>query len=138
LGARRLHREHGAGFYRLAVDMHDAGAALRGVAADMRSGKPEILTQEMYEQRPVLDRARYFPAIHYQRYVRHGSSLISGPEFPDAPIPDRNGAWICTTAVTGGTAIRMPFAMGPSYCTFDRRPPPTQVAKREFAGNDGQ
>src|SRR5262245_391732 len=30
--------EHGAGLARMAVDMDDAGAALRGVAADMRAG----------------------------------------------------------------------------------------------------
>src|ERR1700694_492683 len=33
----RLPGEHGAGFARLAADMHDAASALRGVAADMRS-----------------------------------------------------------------------------------------------------
>ena len=38
VGALELQREHGAGFHRLAVDMHDAGAALRGVAADMGAG----------------------------------------------------------------------------------------------------
>ena len=36
----RHHRQRGAGFHRLAVEMHDAGAALRGVAADMGAGEP--------------------------------------------------------------------------------------------------
>src|SRR6202034_3676912 len=30
----RHHRQRGAGFYRLAVEMHDAGAALRSIAPD--------------------------------------------------------------------------------------------------------
>ena len=37
------HRERRAGFDGLAVQMHDTGAALRGVAADMGAGQPQIL-----------------------------------------------------------------------------------------------
>ena len=43
---------------RLAVDMHDAGAALGGVAADMGAGQPQILAQELDQQRARLDIAR--------------------------------------------------------------------------------
>src|SRR5207253_4241728 len=42
VAAGGLRRQHGAGFYRAAVDMDDAGAALAGVAADMRAGQIEI------------------------------------------------------------------------------------------------
>ena len=45
----RHHRERGAGFDRLAVEMHDAGAALRGVAADMGTGQPQILAQKLHQ-----------------------------------------------------------------------------------------
>src|SRR6185437_9066266 len=38
VGAFQLQRQHGAGFHRLAVDVYDAGAALRRVAADMGAG----------------------------------------------------------------------------------------------------
>src|SRR5204862_194882 len=43
--------EHGAGFDRLAVDMDDAGAALRGVAPDMGACQTQTLAQ-------VLDQPR--------------------------------------------------------------------------------
>ena len=48
-------REHGAGLDRASVDMDDAGAALRGVAADMRAGQAEILAQELHQQRARVD-----------------------------------------------------------------------------------
>jgi hypothetical protein len=34
--------------------MDDAGAALRGIAADMRAGKAEIFPQEVNQKRSVL------------------------------------------------------------------------------------
>jgi hypothetical protein len=49
LGALALQGEQGAGLRRNAVDMHDAGAALRGVAAHMRAGKPKIFAQELHQ-----------------------------------------------------------------------------------------
>ena len=55
VGAFELQREHGAGLHRLAVDLHDAGAALRGVAADMRAGEPQILAQQLHQQRARID-----------------------------------------------------------------------------------
>ncbi len=39
----------------LAVDMHDAGAALAGVAADMGAGQAEFLAQQFDEERAALD-----------------------------------------------------------------------------------
>ena len=55
LGALALEREHGAGLDGDAVDMHDAGAALGGVAADMRAGEPQVLAQELHQQRARFD-----------------------------------------------------------------------------------
>src|SRR5579871_680357 len=46
-GAVRLAREHRAGFDCPAIDVNNAGAALAGVAADMCSGQPERLAQEI-------------------------------------------------------------------------------------------
>ena len=48
--AVRLSREHRAGLDRLAVDHHGACAALRRLAADMRAGQAEHLTQIMHEE----------------------------------------------------------------------------------------
>ena len=39
LGAVRLHGEHGAGLHRFAIEIDGAGAAMAGVAADMRAGE---------------------------------------------------------------------------------------------------
>jgi hypothetical protein len=44
-------RQRGAALHRLAVDMHDAGAALAGVAADMGAGQAEVFAQELNQQR---------------------------------------------------------------------------------------
>src|SRR4029079_2536323 len=41
---------------RAAVDVHRASAALRGVAADVRSGQLQLLAQELDEQRARIDR----------------------------------------------------------------------------------
>ncbi len=49
------HGEHRAGFDGAAVHMDDAGAALAGVAADMRAGQVQMLAQEIDEQRAVFD-----------------------------------------------------------------------------------
>jgi hypothetical protein len=42
IGAFELQRQNRAGLDRLAIDVHDAGAALRGVAADMGAGEPQM------------------------------------------------------------------------------------------------
>jgi hypothetical protein len=70
-GASRLAGKHGARFHRAAVDMHDAGAALAGIAADMGAGEIEVIAQEMDEQRPILHVDRDGPAVHRQRDFRH-------------------------------------------------------------------
>src|SRR5689334_20846169 len=44
-GAVRLHREHGTGLHRLAVDVYDTGATLAGIAADVRSRQSEMFAQ---------------------------------------------------------------------------------------------
>src|SRR5690349_466280 len=55
LAAVRLHGEHGARLHRLAVEVHGAGAAVAGVAADVGSGHAEILADEVHEQEARLD-----------------------------------------------------------------------------------
>src|ERR1700733_9909715 len=49
------HRQRGAGFDRLAVQMHHTGAALRGIATDMGAGEPQILAQELHQKRAGID-----------------------------------------------------------------------------------
>src|SRR5690606_35434552 len=66
-----LDRQHSAGLGRTAVYMHDAGAALTRVAADMGTGEPEILSQELHEQCPWLDVGRDAFPVHRHRNSRH-------------------------------------------------------------------
>ena len=78
LRAGSLGGQHGATLHRLAVDMHDARAALRRVAADMRAGQTQVLPKEMDQQRPVLHVAAHLAAINNHRYFGHGTSLPLG------------------------------------------------------------
>jgi len=50
-----LDGEHRAALHRLAVDVDRAGAALTCIAADVRPGEPEVVTEVMHEQEPGLD-----------------------------------------------------------------------------------
>jgi hypothetical protein len=53
--------------------MHDAGAALRSVAADMRTGEPQVLAQKLNEQGARVDLATDGLAVH-----RHGNGYRLG------------------------------------------------------------
>ena len=55
VGAVGLHREDRAGLRAAAVDEDGAGAALAGVAADVRAGQAQLLAQEVDEQHAGLD-----------------------------------------------------------------------------------
>jgi hypothetical protein len=55
VGPLRLHGEHRAGLHRLAVHVHGAGAALRGVAAHVRAGETQVLAEVGDEERARLD-----------------------------------------------------------------------------------
>ena len=55
VGAVGLDREHRARLDRPAVDVDGAGAALAGVAADVRAGQVEVLTQGLDEEPSRLD-----------------------------------------------------------------------------------
>ena len=47
--------QHRAGLGGPAVEMDDAGAALAGVAADVRAGQAQVLAQVLHEQRARID-----------------------------------------------------------------------------------
>src|SRR5258706_15524060 len=55
LGAVGLHREHRAGFDRLAVEVHRAGAAMDRIAAHVRARHPEHFGDKVHEQKARLD-----------------------------------------------------------------------------------
>src|SRR3989442_397426 len=50
-----LHGEHRARLHRATVEEHRAGAAVGGVAADVRAGHPEVLAEEMDKERARID-----------------------------------------------------------------------------------
>ena len=72
VGAFELPGEDGAGLHRLAVHMHHAGAALRGVAADMRAGEPQVLAQELHQQGARIDITGDGFAVHRHCDGGHG------------------------------------------------------------------
>src|SRR5690349_8219853 len=76
LGALHLQREHRARLHRAAVHVHRARAALRGVAADVRAGEPELLADELHEQRARIHAAGHGLAVDRQRNGNvHGVSF---------------------------------------------------------------
>jgi hypothetical protein len=66
-----LSRERRARFDGAAVDMHDAGAALAGIAADMGPGQVEVVAQEMHKKRAVLAIHRNRVAVYCEFDRRH-------------------------------------------------------------------
>lgn len=64
-----LNGEHRATLHRASVDVDDAGATLAGIAADVRPGHAEILSQHLDEQRARfnLGRDRYSVEIETDR-----------------------------------------------------------------------
>src|SRR5271165_1903120 len=70
-------RQRRAALDRLAVDMDDAGPALRRVAADMRAGEPQMIAQKLHEQRPWIDLGRHLPAVYRHRDMNHSQILLN-------------------------------------------------------------
>jgi hypothetical protein len=84
VGAGGLSGQHGAGFDRPALDMDGEGAALAGVAADMRPGQIEIFAQQMDIGYPAAGETQA-NSIR----VPPGSRTI---KCTLGPLPDRSGA----------------------------------------------
>jgi hypothetical protein len=61
-----LSRQDRARFDCAPIDMDDAGAALTGVAADMRTRQIEIIAQKMDKERAVFDIDRNRLTVHGQ------------------------------------------------------------------------
>src|SRR5215510_6699496 len=78
VGALDLPGEDGTRLHRLAVHMHHAGAALRGVAAHMGAGEPQVLAQELDQQRARIDVTGDGLAVHRQSDGGHDYLLGSG------------------------------------------------------------
>ena len=74
LGSVGLRGPHRAGFDRRVAELHRAGAALGGVAADVGSGEPEFVAQEVHQQRACWDGCGAFVAVDGYRHRHHAAS----------------------------------------------------------------
>lgn len=71
-GALGLQRERVAAFDRFAVEQDRTGAALCSVAANVGSGKPQVIAQKMHKQRARFDlgggRFAIYCGVHFHRH----------------------------------------------------------------------
>src|SRR5262249_37602111 len=72
--ARGLHRQHGAGLHRRPVEEDGAGPAVGGVTADVGAGQPELIAEEVHQERPRLHLVLVRLAVHrdLDRVRAHG------------------------------------------------------------------
>ena len=64
LGPVGLHGQDGARLHGHAVHQHGAGAAVRGVAADVGAGEREVVADQVHQQEPRVDGGRVRFAVH--------------------------------------------------------------------------
>src|SRR2546426_5168853 len=72
LRALGLDREDGAGLHGLAIEQHRAGAAVGGVAADVRAGQAQVLAEQVDEKQSRLDLHAVRSAVDGQLDVMRG------------------------------------------------------------------
>ena len=72
-------RKDRAAFHQLAIHMHDTGATLRRVAADMRAGKPQSIPQVGGQQRPPFRLGRHGAAVHGHAHFGHSYPPLGYP-----------------------------------------------------------
>jgi hypothetical protein len=58
------------------LDVDDTGAAVAGIAADVRPGQLQLVAEQLDEERARLDHHRDLLAIHLQSDPTHGSSKL--------------------------------------------------------------
>jgi len=75
-----LEGQCGARFYGLAVDVHDAGAALAGIAAHMGAGKSKVFAEEAGEERARFDVGAALLTIYDHCNFGHEVLLVGGKE----------------------------------------------------------
>ena len=98
-GAVGLHREHRAALHRDTVEVHRAGTAAAGVAADVRAGEIEVVAQQVDEQSPRGHVSLEGHAVH-----RDGDDLARGRCGHAHPFA-RSDA--CRTARTADVSARL-------------------------------
>src|SRR6056297_2298435 len=71
LGPFSFARKDRTGLYRLAIHMHETGAALAGVASPMGAGETQIFPPEVNKKRPALYFSGDVLAVHSHADLRH-------------------------------------------------------------------
>src|SRR5262245_1003530 len=106
LGTLGLNGEHRAALYRLAVEIDRTGAAMGGVAADVRASQIEMFAEVVDEQRARLNEAVDLMAIHAQPHLGlcHGVVPRSGPF--NQPLPRSNARLSARSTITPPTEVR--------------------------------
>ena len=102
LMAVRLHRQQQAGTHRLAVEEHRAGTADPVLAADVSPGQPEVLTQEVGEERPGLGVPLAGLPVH-----PHADRQVMGSTIAQAAPPARSTAVANARPVSTPTRCRV-------------------------------
>jgi hypothetical protein len=74
--ARSLNRQYCARFHRHSADLNDARPALAGIATDMRSSKPKLITQKLYEKCSGLNIGLVRLAVHCKAYLGQLNLLL--------------------------------------------------------------
>ena len=62
-GAHHLNREYRAALNRAIIDVYDARAALTGIATNVRTRLPEVVADQVHQQRAVFDLGAYRVAV---------------------------------------------------------------------------
>src|SRR5712671_1013154 len=136
-----LYRQHRARLHRLAVQEHRAGAAVGGVAADVRPGQPQILAEQMDQEQPRLDVDSMTRAVHPQFDVMpghgHRPPARSTAFFSARPASTRAISRLYSTdprrsAVgdAASAALRAASAMLASFALLPMRKSSAAVARR--------
>ena len=68
------HGERRARLHAFAIHMHHAGAALAGIAADMRAGHAELFAQQFHQKCAAFNFSGMGLTIHGQSHLRHSAS----------------------------------------------------------------
>ena len=125
LGAVGLDREDRAGFRAPAVHEDGAGAALTGVAPDVRAGQAQLLAQEVDQEHAGVDVSLARLAVHGHRDLDH-VCLLSGKghraKWPSTP--ERSGALSCGDVMVGIDHFTSSFSpaltRSPTHCPSTR------------------
>jgi hypothetical protein len=103
IAAVGLHGQHGAGLHRAAVQVDGAGAAVAGLAADMRAGETDLLAQEMDQQGARLHQSFDLAAVEGDGDLGLRHLLFSLPAQPAARSWAR---WMARRSMTPAILVR--------------------------------